>query len=51
MGVDFGSVTGPLLAGQLAASTSYRTTFLVLTLPVGLMCLVAARLRDTRQRS
>jgi len=43
MGVDFGSVTGPLLAGQLAASISYRMTFLVLAVPVGLMCVVAAR--------
>lgn len=50
MGVDFGSVTGPLVAGELAAATSYRMTFLVLTVPVALMCLLAARLRDTRHR-
>lgn len=50
MGVDFGSVTGPIVAGQLAATASYRATFLVLTVPVALMCLLAARLRDTRGR-
>jgi DHA1 family multidrug resistance protein-like MFS transporter len=50
MGVDFGSITGPIVAGQLAATTSYRATFLVLTVPVALMWLLATRLRDTRRR-
>lgn len=50
MGVDFGSVAGPLVAGQMAAASSYRASFLVMALPLALMMVLALRLRDTRIR-
>lgn len=49
MGVDFGSVAGPLCAGQLIAVSSYPVAFAAMAVPVALMVPLALRLRDTRR--
>ena len=49
MAVDGSSVLAPLSAGLLAGAVGYRGVFLAFIVPLALVLLAVARLRDTRR--